>query len=111
MAVTIPISRLRAKHRKARRRDGRLGLKIDTPATSPIAFRSTERVGKAFKLLAVGDLPERFVGGLRTKARTAFGPEGDGGQAELNELRKRAAKDLRAAVAAAINDYLVRRRR
>ena len=111
MAVSIPISRLRAKHRKARRQGGRLSLKIDTPATSPISFRATERVGRAFKLLKSGPLPERFVGGIRTRARTAFGPEGDGGQAELNQLRKRAAKDLPEAVAAAINDHLVKRRR
>ena len=111
MAVSIPISRLKAAHRKARREDGRLGLTIDTPATSPIIFRATQRVGRAFKLLRAGPLPERFVGGIRTKARTAFGSEADGGQAELNQLRKRAAADLPEAVATAINDHLKRRHR
>ena len=111
MAVSIPISRLKAKHRKARREDGRLGLTIDTPATDKIVFRATQRVGRAFKLLRAGPLPERFVGGLGTRARSAFGPEADGGQAELNELRKRAAQDLPEAVAAAINDHLKRRMR
>ena len=112
MASSIPISRLRAKHRRTRREDGRLGLTIDTPATSsPIVFRATQRVGRAFKLLKAGVLPERFVGGLGTRARSAFGPERDGGQAELNDLRKRAAQDLPEAVAVAINDHLKRRMR
>ena len=111
MAVSIPISRLKATHRKTRRQDGRLGLVIDTPATSAIHFRATQRVGRAFKLLRAGPLPERFVGGVRTKARTAFGSEADGGQAELNQLRKRAAADLPEAVAAAINDHLAKARK
>ena len=111
MASSIPISRLKAKHRKTRRQDGRLGLVIDTPATDPIHFRATQRVGRAFKLLRAGPLPERFVGGIRTKARTAFGPEADGGQAELNQLRKRAAADLPEAVAKAINNHMAKRRR
>ena len=111
MAVSIPISRLKAKHRKARREDGRLGLVIDTPATDKIVFRATQRVGRAFKLLRAGPLPERFVGGLGTRARSAFGPEADGGQAELNQLRKRAAQDLPEAVAKAINDHIKRLRR
>ena len=111
MTSSIPISRLKATHRKTRRQDGRLGLVIHTPATSAIHFRATQRVGRAFKLLRAGPLPERFVGGVRTKARTAFGPEADGGQAELNQLRKRAGQDLAEAVATAINDHLKRRRR
>ena len=84
MASSIAISRLRAKHRKTRRQGGSLGLVIDTPATDPIRFRATQRVGRAFKLLKAGPLPERFVGGLRTGASAAFGPEADGGQPELN---------------------------
>ena len=111
MASSIPISRLRAKHRKTRRQDGRLGLVIDTPAADKIVFRATQRVGRAFKLLRAGPLPERFVGGLGTRARSAFGPEADGGQAELNQLRKRAAQDLPQAVATAINDHMAKRRR
>ena len=111
MATSIPISRLKATHRKARREDGRLTLTIDTPATSPIFFRATQRVGRAFKLLKAGALPERFVGGIGTKARSAFGPEADGGQAELNQLRKRAAADLPEAVATAINNHIKGRRR
>ena len=111
MASSIAISRLRAKHRKTRRQGGSLGLIIDTPATDPIRFRATQRVGRAFKLLKAGPLPERFVGGLATKARTAFGPERDGGQAELNQLRKRAGADLPEAVAKAINDHLAKARK
>ena len=57
MASSIAISRLRAKHRKTRRQGGSLGLVIDTPATDPIRFRATQRVGRAFKLLKAGPLP------------------------------------------------------
>ena len=111
MASSIPISRLKATHRKARRQDGRLALVIDTPATDPIRFRSVLRVGRAFKLLKAGPLAERFVGGVRTGARAAFGSEADGGQAELNQLRKRAAADLPEAVSTAIRDHLAKRKR
>ena len=62
--------------------------------------------GKAFKLLRAGPLPERFVGGVSTKARTAFATEDKGGQDELNRLRKRAGPDLAEAVATAINAHL-----
>ena len=110
MAGSIPISRLKAKHRKTRRQDGRLGLVIDTPATDKIVFRATQRVGRAFKLLKAGPLAERFVGGLGTRARSAFGAEADGGQEELNQLGKRAAQDLPETVATLINNHLKGRR-
>ena len=106
MARSIPISRLKAKHRKARRSGGKMSLTINTPATRAIKFSSVERIGKAFKLLRAGPLPERFVGGVSTKARTAFATEGEGGQDELHRLRKRAGPDLAAAVAEAINAHL-----
>ena len=111
MARSIPISKLKAKHRKARRSGGKMSLTINTPATRAIKFSSVERIGKAFKLLRAGPLPERFVGGVSTGAKTAFAPEGEGGQDELHRLRKRAGPDLAEAVAAAINDHLKRRMR
>ena len=111
MASSIAISRLRAKHRKTRRLGGNLALFIDTPATDPIRFRATQRVGRAFKLLKAGPLPERFVGGIRTKGRAAFGPEADGGQAELSQLRKRAAAALPEAVSTAINAHMAKARK
>ena len=111
MARSISIGRLRAANRKTRRVRGKLSLTVNTPATSPIRFSSVERVGKAFRLTRAGPLPERFVGGIRTGARTAFAPQRDGGVEELHQLRKRAAKDLPAAIATAINDHLKRRMR
>ena len=109
MARSIPISRLKAKHRRTRRAGGRLSLTINTPSSKTIRFSSVKRIGKAFKLLRAGPLPSRFVGGLSTGAKTAFAPEGEGGQDELHLLRKRAGPDLAEAVAAAINDHLKRR--
>ena len=111
MAAKVPISRLKAKHRRARREAGRLVLKIDTPSTDPIRFAATAREGKAFRLLEAGPLVERFVGGIATKARSAFGREEEGGQAELSALRKRAARDLPNVVAAEIAKFMQRRRR
>ena len=111
MTRSIPVSKLKAKHRKTRRAGGKMSLVINTPAISSIKFSSVERIGKAFKLLRAGPLPERFVGGISTGANTAFAPEGEGGRLELNDLRKRAAQDLPEAVAAAINDHLKRRMR
>ena len=111
MARSIPISKLKAKHRRTRRAGGRLSLTVNTPSSKAIRFSSVERVGKAFRLTRAGPLPSRFVGGLSTGAKTAFATEGEGGQPELNDLRKRAAQDLPEAVAAAINDHLKRRMR
>ena len=111
MARSIPISKLKAKHRKTRRAGGKMSLTINTPSSKAIRFSSIERIGKAFKLLRAGPLVERFVGGISTGARTAFAPEGEGGQDELHSLRKRAGPDLAEAVAEAINDHLKRRMR
>ena len=111
MARSIPISRLKAKHRRTRRAGGRLSLTLNTPSSKAIRFSSVERVGKAFRLTRAGPLPSRFVGGLSTRAKTAFATEGEGGQDELHRLRKRAGPDLAAAVAAAINDHMARGRR
>ena len=106
MARSIPVSKLKAKHRKTRRAGGRLSLTLNTPASKAIRFSSVARVGKAFKLLRAGPLPERFLGGISTGARTAFAPEGQGGKDALHRLRKRAGPDLAQAVATAINAHL-----
>ena len=90
MARSIPIARLRAKHRRIEKKGGRQSLTIKTPATDAIRFGSIERVARAFKLFAAGPLPARFVGGVPTRARTAFGPEEAGGYSPLNILRRRA---------------------
>ena len=111
MARSIPIARLRAKHRRIEKKGGRQSLTIKTPATDAIRFGSIERVARAFKLFAAGPLPARFVGGVPTRARTAFGPEEAGGYSPLNILRSRAERDLPAAMAKAISDHFERRRK
>ena len=55
-------------------------------------------MARAFKLFAAGPLAEaRFVGGVSTRARTAFAPEEAGGYSPLNLLRRRAERDLPSA--------------
>ena len=90
-------------------RGGELTLKPPHQATQ--RFRAVERVGRAYKLLAVGTLPARFLGGVSTRARLAFADPGDGGLAELAALRRRAEKNLPQTVAALIAEHLKRRRR
>ena len=68
------------------------------------------REGRGFSLLPAGPLIARGVGGIRTRARTAFADEGAGGHAELARLRKRAARDLPEAVARQIRKTLTKRR-
>ncbi len=96
MARAIPVARLKAKHRRIQKKGGRQSLTIKTPATDAIRFSSIERVARAFKLFAAGPLPERFIGGVPTRARTAFGPAEAGGYSPLNILRRRAALYLKA---------------
>ena len=98
MARAIPVARLRAKHRRIKKKAGRQSLTIKTPATDAIRFRSIERVARAFKLFAAG-------------ARTAFGPEEAGGYSPLNLLRRRAERDLPSQMAKAISDHLAKRRK
>ena len=107
-AAKVPISKLRAKHRKVRRSQGRTTLVIDTPNDPAIRFRSIRREGAKFILLRAGPLPERGVAGVYTNPKTAFTSEG---YPELYQLRRRAEKDLPEAVSTAINDHLNKRRR
>ena len=112
MARAIPVARLKAKNRRIEKKAGRQSLTIKTPATGrPIRFRSFERVARAFKLFAAGPLPERYVGGLPTRARTAFGREEAGGYSPLNLLRRRAERDLPSQVSKAISDHFAKRRK
>ena len=110
MATSIPIARLRAKHRRAVRRDGKTSLEVDTPAIKRIRFRAVQRIGKAFKLLKAGDLPERFVGGV-ARSRRAFADPDKGGYADLAQLRRKAERDLPIVMREKINDFLKRRRK
>ena len=112
MARAIPVARLKAKNRRIKKKGGRQSLTINTPATArPIRFRSFERVARAFKLFAAGPLAERYVGGVSTRARTAFAPEESGGFAPLNLLRRRAERDLPSAMEKAISDHFAKRRK
>ena len=96
MARKIPVGRLKAKNRKITRRSGRASLTISLPGRDKIVFRSVHRVGRSFQLLQAGPLPERWVGGIFTNAKTAFTK--DAGYPELYELRRGAEKDLVEAV-------------
>ena len=110
LARTIPVARLKASSRKATRQGGRLQLQLDTPAIDAIVFRSAKREGRGFSLVAAGPLPARGVGGIPTRAGTAFADEAAGGQPELSALRKRAARDLPDEMAKQINLVLRRRK-
>ena len=107
MAQRIPISRLKASHRKVTRRGSRRELTLDLPRAKPIVFRAIKREGRAFKLLKAGPLPERYVGGVYTGAKTAFS---ESGIPELQAVRKKAEKTLSGSVARLINAHLEKRR-
>ena len=110
MATSVPVRRLRASSRKAKLQGGRLQLTLDTPALDrPIVFQSAKREGRGFSLLPAGLLFARGVGGVRTRARSAFGRPEEGGHAELAKLRRRAARDLPDAVARQIRKALTKR--
>ena len=112
MARAIPVARLKAKNRRIEKKGGRKSLTIKTPATArSIRFGSIERVARAFKLFAAGPLEARFVGGVSTRARTAFAPEEAGGYSPLNLLRRRAERDLPSQVSKAISDHFAKRRK
>ena len=108
MAQRIPVSRLKAKHRKVTRRGSRRELTLDLPRAKPIRFRAVKREGRAFKLLRAGPLPERYLGGVYTGAKTAFSERGI---PELQAVRKKAERTLADGVARMINRHLARRRR
>ena len=106
MASKIPVTKLKAKHRKISRSRGRTSLVIDTPTDDAIRFRSVRREGSRIILQRAGPLPERGLGGVYTNAGEAFER-----YPELAALRKRAARDLPQAVATAINDHLAKGRK
>ena len=62
MARKIPVARLKAKHRKIKRRSGRASLTLTLPGGDKIVFRSIHRDGASFRLLRAGPLPERGLG-------------------------------------------------
>ena len=107
MARNFPVGKLRASLRKVTRGGE---LTIRPPHQGAQRFRAVERVGRAIKLLAVGTLRARFLGGVSTRAGLAFADPDDGGLAELAALRRRAEKNLPETVAAKIAEHLKRRR-
>ena len=108
MARKIPVTKLKAAHRRTERGSGRTALVIDTPTDDPIRFRSVRREGTRFILLKAGELPERGLGGVFTNAGEAFS---DDRYPDLNRLRKEAERDLPEAVATAINAHLAKAKR
>ena len=106
-AAKIPISKLKAKHRKVTTRRGKKSLTIDTPNDPAIRFRSIRREGTKFILLRAGPLPERGLGGVYTNPGAAFSTDG---YPALLSLRRRAERDLPAAVSTAIRDHLAKRK-
>ena len=108
MARKIPVAKLKAKHRKIKRRRGLASLTLTLPGGNKIAFRSIHRDGASFRLLRAGPLPERALGGVYTNAARAFTKEG---YPELYQLRRGAEKDLVQAVEDALKNHFSRRRR
>ena len=108
MASKIPVSKLKATHRKVTRGSGRTALVIDTPTAPPIRFRSIRKEGSRFILRKAGTLPERGVGGVFTNAGAAYS---DNRYPDLNRLRKKAERDLPEEVATAINNHLEKARK
>ena len=108
MARKIPAAKLKAKHRKIKRRRGRASLTLTLPGGNKIAFRSIHRDGASFRLLQAGPLPERALGGVYTNAARAFTKEG---YPELYKLRRGAEKDLVQAVSEALKKHLSKGRK
>ena len=108
MARKIPVAKLKAKNRKITRRSGRASLTLTLPGRDKIVFRSVHRVGRNFRLLRAGPLPERALGGVYTNAARAFTKDG---YPELYELRRGAEKDLVQAVSEALKNHLSKGRK
>ena len=112
MATSIPVARLKARHRKATRLGSRLELRLDPPHVGAVVFRSAKRgTGRGFGLVAAGPLPERGVGGVSTKSGTAFENPEAGGLPELAAIRRRAEREFPDEMAKQINAALERKRR
>ena len=108
MARKIPVAKLKASHRKIKRRRGRASLTLTLPGGDKIVFRSIHRDGASFRLLRAGPLPERALGGVYTNAARAFTKEG---YPELYKLRRGAEKDLVQAVSEALKNHLSKGRK
>ena len=108
MARKIPVAKMKAKHRKIKRRRGRASLTLTLPGGNKIVFRSIHRDGASFRLLRAGPLPERALAGVYTNARAAFTRDG---YPELYELRRGAEKDLVQAVSEALKNHLSKGRK
>ena len=105
MARKIPVARMKASHRKITRRRGKASLTLTLPGGDKIVFRSVHRVGRSFKLLQAGPLPERALGGVYTNAARAFTKDG---YPELYELRRGAEKDLVQAVSEGLRNHFAK---
>ena len=103
MARKVPVSKLKAKNRRITRRRGRASLEIKLPSGDKITFKSILREGARFRLLPVGSLPERGLGGVFVNASRAFTDEG---YDELRGVRRRAERELPAVVAALIEAHM-----
>ena len=108
MASKIPVAKLKAKNRKITRRRGRASLTITLPGREKISFRSIHRDGARFILLRAGPLSERTLGGIFTNAARAFTADG---YPKLQQLRRRAGKDLVEAVSEALKNHLAKGRK
>ena len=107
MARKVPVGKLRAKNRRITRRRGRASLEIKLPSGDKITFKSILREGARFRLLPVGSLPERGLGGVFVNASRAFTDEG---YDELRGVRRRAERELPAIVAMLVTEHLKGRR-
>ena len=103
MARKVPVAKLKARSRRITRRRGRASLLLRLPSGDKITFRSIHREGPRFRLLRAGPLAERGLGGIYTNASRAFADEG---YDELRGIRRRAARELPAIVAALIEAHL-----
>ena len=106
LASRVPVARLKASHRKVGRAGGRRSLTLKLPGGDRVRFRSVHRVGRVFRLLRAGPLPERGLGGIYTNAATAFER-----YPELRSIRRRGEKGLPAIVAALIDQHMKGRKR
>ena len=109
MARRVPVARLKTSHRTVTRSKGRRALTLTLPGDrGKVRFRSVHRVGRTFRLLRAGPLPERGLGGIYTNPGGSFGSEG---HPELRAVRRGAEKALPALVSALIDAHLSKRRR
>ena len=109
-ARRFPVGKLRAGYRPIRGRRGFRALVIRPPHVKAHTLGPAQKVGRAYKLLAAGEHPERWVGGIGTRATRAFLSRDYPGVAPLYEIRKDAERDLPGMVAALVNEHMRKRR-